>query len=190
MKKQVYRCAWFEGDCQRKAWRDGRPKSASLVIDENLSKHFAIISLLPFSNREIVCGSYFGVYGSTCWLYGLKDVILSFLGYELYSLDKVGRLGAENGCSTLTHTHTHRQTLRRSIYRLAEGKAHHARICYVIIIMLNQKFQRLVSIICIQVARKALFLVHSKGCGEMYRITKLNTQQNRFFFLYSQLHRK
>ena len=59
MKKQVYQCACFDSDCQCKARCHSVPKSASLVSDESLSKHYAIISLLPFSNREIVRGSYF-----------------------------------------------------------------------------------------------------------------------------------
>ena len=55
MKKQVYRCACFDSDYQRKARCDGRLTSASLVSDKSVSKHYAIIFLLPFSNRETVC---------------------------------------------------------------------------------------------------------------------------------------
>ena len=33
---------------------------------------------LLICNRQIVYGSYFGVYGSTCWLFVHKDIILAF----------------------------------------------------------------------------------------------------------------
>ena len=113
MKKQVYRCACFDSDCQRKALCDGRPTAASLVSDKSLSKHYAIISFSPFSNREIVYWSYLGVYECT-----LKTRSRSSLGNDFYigtSITKVGRQGAENNCST--HVETDKQTLRKSIYR-------------------------------------------------------------------------
>ena len=63
MKKQVYWCACLDSDCQRKATCGGRPKPASLVSEESLTKHHAIISLLPFSSSDhniITCNLLYG----------------------------------------------------------------------------------------------------------------------------------
>ena len=59
---------------------------------------------------DVVCGFYFGVYGSVFWIYDPKDKILTFPGYELSfgpSLAKVSSLGAENKRSTHTETDRH-----------------------------------------------------------------------------------
>ena len=107
MKMQVYQCACFDSDCQRKAHCDCRPKSASLVNNESLSKYYMIISLLPFSNSVPLLfwslGKHLLIIGPEKHNLSLPWV-MSFFGTSFATVD---RLGVENNCCTHTQTDRH-----------------------------------------------------------------------------------
>ena len=53
-------------DCQRKAHYGCKPSLAFVFLRQELVKALRQSFLLPICNRQIVCGSYFGVYEITC----------------------------------------------------------------------------------------------------------------------------